>query len=460
MAIPIIMPRQGQSVESCILVQWLVKPGDSVSEGQPVANIETDKATFEVPAPASGTVLELFFSEGADIPVLTNIGAIGSPGEDVAALRPGGATAPPAASASPTPEPEPTAQVAPSSGSPSATPSLQQGTPVGVSPRARKAAEKAGIDPTSLAGSGPNGRVIERDIVAAAAGRPPMTVAARAAGPIPAGAWPAQGTGVGGRVTTSDRLAAKEAPAQISRAMEKPAATVRELPVKGIRKIIAERMRQSLSTTAQLTLHARADITVLQAFRARAKAKGEAFGFPKVTINDLVCFAAVRALKKHPALNAHFLGDRILEFESVHLGVAVDTPRGLMVPVVQDADRLSLAELSAAIRERADACQSGSINPDLLVGGTFTVTNLGALGIDYFTPVLNAPEVAILGVGGISLQPARRADGSTAFVETLAFSLTIDHQAVDGAPAARFLQDLVTAVEHIDILLAADSQKA
>ncbi|MCS6771029.1 MAG: 2-oxo acid dehydrogenase subunit E2 [Kiritimatiellae bacterium] len=453
MAVPIIMPRQGQSVESCILVKWLVKPGDTVVEGQPVASIETDKATFEVPAPAGGTVVELFFPEGADIPVLTHIGAIGAPGEDVSALRPAGAA--PAAAPAPA-SPAPGAAASPATAAPAPKEPAAPSGSVGVSPRARKASARAGIDPSALAGSGPGGRVIERDVLAAAATVPPLTAAARAAGASTPDALPRRGSGLGGRITAADRLAPPEAGA--AAALE-PAAieagTKREIPVKGIRKIIADRMRQSLSTTAQLTLHARADLSVVQAFRARAKAQGEAFGLPKLTINDLVCYAALHALKKHPSLNAHFLGDRIVEFGAVNLGVAVDTPRGLMVPVIHGADRLSIAALSAAIRERAEACQAGSINPDLLTGGTFTVTNLGALGIDYFTPVLNAPEVAILGVGGISLQPARRPDGSVAFVETISFSLTIDHQAVDGAPAARFLQDLVAAIEHIDLLLAA-----
>lgn len=469
MAVPIIMPRQGQTVESCILVQWLVKPGDTVTEGQPVASIETDKATFEIPAPASGTVLDLFFKEGSDIPVMTNIGVVGSPGEDYANLRPGGAAeaeaSPPSplTSAPPTgappaltfPETAASAANAPAAVAPSAAPSA---TPVGISPRARKTAERAGIRPETLSGSGPGGRVIERDVLAAAANLPPMSAAAREAIAAGAGVAPERGSGPAGRVLSGDiRPAAAVAPAAPAAPSPARPATRedRTIPVKGVRKIVAERMRQSLSTTAQLTLHARFDATVLQAFRARAKARGEAYGLPKLTINDLICYAVVRTLPKHPSLNAHFLGDRIVEFGAVHLGVAVDTPRGLMVPVVRDADRLTIAELSSTIRARADECQKGSINPDFLSGSTFTVTNLGALGVDYFTPVLNVPEVAILGVGGLSLMAVRREDGTVAHVDSIALSLTIDHQAIDGAPAARFLQDLVAALENIDLLLAA-----
>jgi pyruvate dehydrogenase E2 component (dihydrolipoamide acetyltransferase) len=151
-------------------------------------------------------------------------------------------------------------------------------------------------------------------------------------------------------------------------------------------------------------------------------------------------------------LNAHFLGDRIAQHAQVNLGVAVDTSRGLMVPVVTDAGRLSLRELSAAIKSRAEDCQKGSINPDLLAGGTFTITNLGALGVETFTPVLNAPEVAILGVGGLAIKPVRK-DGSIALVDAITLSLTIDHQAVDGAPGARFLKELCEKLESIETLL-------
>ncbi len=220
-----------------------------------------------------------------------------------------------------------------------------------------------------------------------------------------------------------------------------------EIILKGIRKIVAERMRQSLAGTAQLTLTMSFDATAMLKARAKAKERGE-----KLTINDLICLAAVRTLAAHPALNAHFMGDRIVQHPHVNLGVAVDTPRGLMVPVIAGADRLSVHELSAAIKSRAEDCQKGSINPDLLAGGTFTITNLGALGVETFTPVLNAPEVAILGVGGLGIKPVRK-DGAIALVDAITLSLTIDHQAVDGAPGARFLKDLCEALENCENLL-------
>jgi pyruvate dehydrogenase E2 component (dihydrolipoamide acetyltransferase) len=449
MPTPIIMPRQGQSVESCILTSWKVKAGDVVTSGQAVASIETDKATFDVESPEAGTVLALFFAEGDDIPVLTNIAAIGKAGENFSQLQPGSV----ASSAEESPHNPSsitavvTSPVASSSPAPVTAPSG-----AGVSPRARNAATNSGIDASALPGTGPGGRVLERDVIAAAAHAPRLTPAARDAIAAGKGVAPARGSGVGGQVRASDI-----APAAIGHgavASSAPARADREIPVKGVRKIVAERMRESLAGTAQLTLHARFDATVLQSLRRRAKEHGESLGAPRLTVNDLICHAVVRTLASHPSLNAHFLGNRMVEFGSINLGIAVDTPRGLMVPVVKQADQMPVAALAAAIRSLADQAQKGNVNPDLLSGGTFTVTNLGASGIDYFTPVLNAPEVAILGVGGISVQPVRRENGTVDFVDTIALSLTIDHQSVDGAPAARFLQALVKALENIDLLLA------
>lgn len=445
MATPIVMPRQGQSVESCILVRWRVKPGDLVTRGQTVADIETDKATFEVECPEDGTILGLFFGEGDDIPVLTNIAAVGQPGEDVSVLRPGGAPAPAAAA--------PAAEVSsPGNGAGPEVPSPGSATPSpgGISPRARHRAERIGVDTAGLAGTGPGGRVIERDVIEAA-GQGRMTPVAAAAATAGGLAAPAVGTGPGGMVLAADLRAA--APAASAPAPAAGAAAVRETKVSGIRRIVADRMRHSLAATAQYTISASFDATAIQSFRRRVKEQGEAMGLPAITINDLILFAVSRVLKRHPALNAHFLGDRIAEYGEVNLGIAMDTPRGLIVPVLAEADRMSLAALARAAKGMGADAQAGSINPDLLRGGTFTVTNLGALGVEHFTPVINAPEVAILGVGGLVVKPVRRG-GEVVFVDAIALSLTADHQAVDGAPAARFLQDLVRALEHIELTLA------
>lgn len=446
MPIPVIMPRQGQSVESCILVEWHVAPGDKVDQGAILASIETDKAAFEIEAPDAGTVLTLFFEAGDDVPVLTNIAALGEPGEDAEALRPGGESSAPAPAGDtpapvqgtkPTPAP---ADVAPVQGG---EVSGEAGGGVGVSPRARGLAQRTGVSAESLTGTGPGGRVIERDVQRAADEGPRLSPAARAAVQAGGAAVPAGGSGPAGMVLERDLQAATAPVAEHGT----------EIMVEGIRKIVADRMHASLAGTAQLTLNRSFDATAVLALRGQVKAHGERLGLPNITINDIVAFATARLLARNPEVNAHWLGDRIVQHGQVNLGVAMDTPRGLMVPVVRDAGRMSLSEISRAIKPMVDAAREGGINPDLLQGGTFTITNLGTLGIESFTPILNAPEVAILGVGGLFLKPVPDGDG-VKHVQAMNLSLTIDHQAVDGAPGARFLAELAESLENIDLVLA------
>ena len=437
MAEPIIMPRQGQSVESCILTEWNVNVGDQVAEGDVLAVIETDKASFDLESTASGTVLALFWEADDDVPVLANVAVIGNEGEDVDEFRPAGGAATsapepsPSADASVVVDPAPVTETTASSPPAPTTEISADGFSAGVSPRARKLAFRHGLDPETLEGSGPNGRVIERDVEAVISGRARLSVSAVSKardGMEP----PVRGKGLAGMALSSD--------------MREPGAIegAKVEPVKGIRKLVAERMIQSLQTSAQLTLNAHFELTVAQAFRKARVDEGKS----KVSINDLIAYAQIQALGAHPELNAHFLGDRFAVFEKVHLGIAVDSPRGLMVPVVKEASDLSLEALSAEIKKLAIACREGTIQPDDLSGGSCTLTNLGMLGVSTFTPVLNVPEVAILGVGGIELKPKRLESGDIDYVEFLPLSLTIDHQAVDGAPAARFLQTLVTLLEE------------
>jgi pyruvate dehydrogenase E2 component (dihydrolipoamide acetyltransferase) len=213
------------------------------------------------------------------------------------------------------------------------------------------------------------------------------------------------------------------------------------IPLKGVRKIIASRMLESLQTTAQLTLNASADVNALLAYRKRLKQSAEESGARAVNINDLILFSVSRILLEFPEMNALFENQAIARYKNVHLGFAVDTPRGLLVPVVRQANRLSLKQLSDAARQLAAAALDGSITADSMRGGTFTVTNLGSFGIESFTPVLNPPQVAILGVGNVNLKPVE-VDGDVEFRPHMGLSLTINHQVVDGGPAARFLQAL------------------
>jgi pyruvate dehydrogenase E2 component (dihydrolipoamide acetyltransferase) len=452
MAIPIIMPRQGQSVESCILVEWLVKVGDSISEGQPVASIETDKAVFEVESPESGTLIECFFEAGDDIPVLMNIAALGDMGEDVSALKPdiagGGESAAVEESVA---EPE---IAAPAAAAPAAPVAVSGEKAVGISPRARKLASEKNVNAEILAGSGPGGRVIERDVAAAAAGQPRLSAAAVEAAAAQGLVAPAQGSGPGGMVLAADLQAAGAADAAAAAApAAAPAGEPTVVPLAGIRKLIANRMHESLATTAQLTMNMSFDATGILAYRAKVKAQGESLGLPNITINDIVAYATVQTLLMFPEINTRFLGDKSEQYPYVNLGIATDTERGLMVPVVHGASAMSLSELSSSLKPLLKDCQSGSINPDFLTGGTFTITNMGMLGVESFTPVLNIPEVAILGIGGLSLKPVMR-DGEVTHVQSINLSLTVDHQVVDGAPAARFLKTLCASLENFELTLA------
>ena len=470
------MPRQGQSVEACTIVRWIKQPGENVGSGEVLCEIETDKAAFEVESTASGTLLAQFVPEGEEVAVLTPIAAVGEPGEEVptpaaadggsAAATSGaagaGPVAPPPVAPAPVAAPEaavpgPAGARAPGAAAGAAA-STRRGGPA-ISPRARRRAGELGVDYTAVSGSGPRGRIIERDVVAAAAARPALTAAARAA--VAAGAEvPAVGSGIGGRVTLAD-LAAPAAPAGVDAVAPEQ---VESVPVTGVRKLISERMRQSLLDTAQLTMNASADAEALVAYRARLKNSAEHLQLRQVTINDLILFAVARTLPQFPELNAVVCsdggGDRIERHRDVHLAFAVDTERGLMVPVVNAANQLSVAGLAARAHELAAATQAGSISPDLLRGGTFTVTNLGALGVESFTPILNLPQVAILGVGALALK-AVAADltqpgppQEVSYRRHLGLSLTIDHRVVDGAPAARFLQALAAAIAAIDLLAA------
>ena len=461
MAESILMPRQGNTVESCLILSWKKAEGETVAEGEILCEVETDKATFEVESTVSGTVLAHFFAEGDDVPVLTPIAAVGEPGEDVSGLRPDASSSsgdtPPTA---PTPSLPATSSVE--------TPAVDtNGGRVAVSPRARRLAERSGVDPALLSGrgTGPRGRIIERDVALAIASGEPLTPAAierRKAGDTA----PAVGTGIGGRVLASDMESGVAVDAEPGAGI--PATFANEYPgvvhdqkLSNVRKIIAERMHASLRDTAQLTLHTSADARSILRYRKLLKQSDVDLGLRSITINDIVLYAAVRAVREFPEMNAHFEGDHIRQFESVHAGFAVDTPRGLMVPVIQFADRLTLRGISHEANRLADACQDGSIKLDELSGGTFTVSNLGALGIEMFTPVLNPPQVGILGVCSIENKPVARAVASAVageagieLVPHLGLSLTIDHRAIDGSPASWFLRRLREAIADFDLMLA------
>nr|WP_221439872.1 dihydrolipoamide acetyltransferase family protein [Spirochaeta isovalerica] len=454
------MPKQGNSVESCIIVSWLKKEGEVVAVGDILCEVETDKATIEVESGFEGTLLKIFYEEDAEVPVHEMIALIGEPGEDISGFSAGGEEESPAenspsaseGSKSPAAEPAQAAVQVPATQVAEAVEGKRAG-----SPRAMNLAAAKGIDIRTVAGSGPDGRVIERDILNLTKDYPSLSPAAieelfKSGKPLPV-----KGSGIGGRVLLSD-VQNSEAALQPSAPSAAGAYTafpgpVEDIKVRGIRKITAERMFDSLATTAQLTLNSSADATAILALRKKIKNSDESMGLQKITINDMILYAVAKTLPKYPELNEHFFGDTIRRFEKVHLGCAVNTERGLLVPVIKDAGAYSLKGISEKGKELFGAAHAGKSNPDDLQGGTFTITNLGSMGIESFTPVLNKPEVGILGVCSVNLKPVER-NGEVKFVPYMGLSLTIDHQAVDGAPGAAFLQELVKAIENIDLLTA------
>ena len=437
------MPRQGQSVESCVITEWQKQKGDSVKVGDILFSYETDKSSFDEKSEVEGTLLEILAAAGDDVPCLETVCIIGNPGEDISALIPAkaesGTTAPATEAAAPAPEaPAASAPAAPAAEA-AETAAPVEGDRLRISPRARNLALRTGADLSQAAPTGPMGRIIERDVNSLLDA---------------------------GKTTTTEQVesylanpAAYKAPAaepvQADKAVvptvEAPAKTAyTDVKVTNIRRVIAKSMHASLSTMAHLTLNSSFDATELLDYRANVKASGEALGMANITLNDMVLFAVAKTLMNHKECNAHWMDDFIRVFENVNLGIAVDTDRGLMVPTLPAAETLTLNELSVAAKALIKETQSGSISPDKLAGASFTVTNLGSLGVESFTPVINPPQVAILGVDCVTYR--LKEDGTT--YPAMGLSLTFDHRALDGAPAARFLKDLSAALEHFSLTLA------
>lgn len=446
MATVIIMPKQGQSVESCIITEFKKKVGDKVSVGDILFSYETDKASFDEEAKVEGTVLALFWKDGDEIPVLQNVMVIGAEGESFAEFAPSGdGVATEAPASAPVAEAAPAAQIQNQEAQAPAGP-VVAGAP--VSPRARKTAAEKGIDTTQIAGSGPYGRIIERDVLAAeGAAKTGLAKAVCAAGGMQA---PQKGSGLAGMVKASDLKECQ--PNHTDIAGEGKEFKVEKLS--NMRKLIAKSMYNSLQNSAQLTHMLGADARKIQALRKKAKkALEEGKIDANITINDFVCYAVIKALKKFPSINSHCLGDAMRIFNTVNLGLAVDTERGLMVPAVKSAENLNIVGLSKCLKAVADDCKKGCINPDLLSSeaASFTVSNLGGYGVEWFTPIINVPQSAILGVGTIVARPKDLGSGVYAFVPYLGLSLTYDHRAIDGGEATRFLKQVATEIENLEV---------
>jgi len=399
------MPKTGETVESCLILKWKKKEGDKVDIHEAICEVETNKAVFEVEAPEKGNILKIFFKEGDDVPVLSIIAIIGQPGEDISSFMPKGILGK---------ETEEKLKIIKTkeSAAPSKEKLFTRGV-VSISPRARRLAKREGVDISKISsGSGPGGRITERDV---------RNILSKLPKIIPA-------------IQTSTK--------------ESFPGPVREIPVQGVREIIAENMLESLQTTAQLTLNSSSNASNLLSYRKKLKVSPPERGLQEITINDMIMYITVKTLLKFKALNAYFLNDKILEFERLHLAFAVDAPQGLVVPVIRNADLLSLEEISKESKRLSTSCLQGTIQPDELTGGTFTITNLGPLGIESFTPILNLPQVAVLGVCNIQLKAIREED-EVKLAPHLGLSLTFDHRAVDGAPAAKFLKELSLAITNL-----------
>ncbi len=398
MATAVLMPKSGPTVESCVLGNWEKKIGDQVKKGDILFTYETDKTAYECVAHENGVLLAVFYNVGDEVPVLTPVCAIGEPGEDVSALRPG-EEAPSAV-----PDEAPQAEVI--------SADVRDNNFTRISPRARKFARENRIDITLATPTGPMGRIIERDL-----------------------------------------QKCLSAPAPSAGSLE-----YEDVKLSGIRRTISRTMHTSLSSMAQLTHNMSFDAAALLACRKQFKGRQDAHA--AITLGDMILYAVSRLLPKYPELNAHLLEqDTIRCFKHVNLGVAVDTPRGLMVPTIFCAEQKSLLEISEEVKTLADACRKGTISPDLLSGSSFTVSNLGSLGVESFTPIINPPQTAILGVCGITERVKKNEDGSLGSYSAMTLSLTYDHRAIDGSPASRFERELCEMLEHFGDITRESSKK-
>lgn len=455
MAEDLFIPKLGQTVEEVVLISWLVEDGDKVDFGDPVMEVETDKAIFNVEANAKGTIRFGPYEIGETLPVLTVVATIGKPDEP---FSPSGEaeTVEDVVEEPPLEEKAAAKQPVEKAAEP-VSPSRDK---VFASPRARKLAREKGVNLSQVTPTGGEGiRVVEDDVIDYLEQKPTATpLAVSLAKEVGLDLTGLQGTGPKGAVTRSDVEAAIRQkmlePAPLSAATQAQIhyadLSIKDrVALKSVRKIIYDRMGASVHTTARVTLFTEADATDLVALRERLKAeKAETWGFAP-GYNELLGMIVARTLLEYPYMNARISqdGNAIEHIAEINLGVAMDTERGLLVPVIKGADQLNLQAFGKLFRQYAAGAQSGQIPPDDLVGGTFTITNLGNLDVDGFTPVINLPEAAILGLGRIQ-DKVVPVEGEIKIRKMITLSLVFDHRIIDGAPAARFLQKIKYYIEH------------
>jgi pyruvate dehydrogenase E2 component (dihydrolipoamide acetyltransferase) len=443
-AVEVLLPKLGLTMETGLIEAWLVPAGTPVKPGDPLLRLATDKVDVEVEAEEAG-LFHPAVASGVELPPGTLIGWLLEAGEEV----PSGAAA---LEAPPPPHvpPEATAPVVSEPGALTRTGRLF------ASPNARRVARERGVDVAQLNGSGPNGRIITADVLGAAAAAPgepqvvsPLVRRDAAAAGVDLSA--VAGSGPGGTVRRSDVPTA--AAAQVPAGTAPVAAAAQVIPLTGMRGVIASRMHASLQEMAQLTLGTEATMDAAMALRAQLKEQWQQAGIPVPTITDLVVRAAALALRGHPRLNASVHDNAIHVQPEINVGLAVALEEGLLVPVLKRADQLPLSAIAAESRRLAQAARTGRLALTDLEGGTFTVSTLGSYGIDFFTPVITPGQVAILGIG--RLRDSVRWEGATPVrTQVLTLSITFDHRAVDGAPAADFLRGVVSRLAAPLSLLA------
>ena len=422
-ASPVAMPKSGITVESCILTKWNVKVGDKVKVGDILFSYETDKSSFDLNSELEGEVLATFFNEGDEIEVGLNVLAIGEHGTDASCFAPNGSAPAIAEVKAEAPKEKEVVK--------EAVKTVPQNTDgrIFASPRAKNLANKLGVDLRSATPTGPNGRIIEKDVREASVN--PKEVASTVESPV-----------------KEEKVCA---PVDVK--------AYKDEKMSNIRKVIAKNMVASLSTMAQLTHTISFDCTNVMAFRKYLKDNAETLKLPAITINHIIIFAVSRVIKKHRDLNAHLInGDTMRYFEHVNMGIATDTPRGLLVPTLFGADTMSLSEIASKSKKLSSDAVAGTITPDLLTGGSFTISNVGTMGIESFTPVVNPPQTGILGVNTLETRVKLGKNGEIIPYTSMALSLSYDHRALDGAPASRFLKELKDYLENFSFNLLADSK--
>ena len=447
MATPIIMPKFGQMTEESAIVEWLKKEGDKVAKGDILFTVETDKSVMEVESFEEGTLLKIVVQPGVNVPVQSTVGFLGRPGEAVpevvAARAPAPAPKPQEAgrdvpSAPPTPLTHAAAQPVLAPATPTLQPSITLPPPPSlfrISPRAAALARDCVIDPARIKGSGPGGRVIEKDVKAhleaKGYGRLRISPAAKQlAAKEKLDVLAIQGTGDSGRICVAD----------VERALaEEPK------PMSKMRQIIAQRLTQSVVTAPHFFVTVEVDMTDLAQLRAQLKEKGAPY-----TITDFISQAVVLTLKEFPEVNSATDGKTTRWNSRVHLGLAVSLEQGLVVPVIRNADELTMAELNARSKELADKARNGKLAPDEMTGSTFTISNMGMLDVENFTAIINPGESAILAVSTTLKKPVVR-DDKVVVRSIMKMTLSADHRLIDGAMAARFVNAIKRKLENLDL---------